>query len=392
MAHLYFAGTTEKDALSYTVGEEIVFRVQLTADGSTPVPCAKIRYRIRPDGGEETSGELPGDSGLAQIRTCLHVPGFVFVDLTALGEIGEPLEDCDPYNGGAGADIGAIRAAYDEPKDFTEFWERIIREEANPVAPVFLKYEPVPSPDDAFDVYDIHVAAPGPRPATASLCIPKNAAPASLPISINYNGYGVSNAKPVLRSGMISINVSQHGTENFREDDYYQTFNREHCTGFGFDPSRNADHETCDFKYMLLRDLQVLRAAKTCPEWNGHVIVSGGSMGAFQATFIAAFGGDADKLEIVIPWMCDLFGVKIGRTPGWRPDPMPGMMYYDTVNFMRLVSCPVTISANLGDDVCPPSGILSLYHAIRGQKELCFHQDCTHGRGGRASVSYPVQL
>ena len=103
-------------------------------------------------------------------------------------------------------------------------------------------------------------------------------------------------------------------------------------------------------------------------------------MGAFQATHAAAFDKDVTALNIAIPWMCDLRGkTEGGRIGGWRPEPSNGLDYYDTVNAGARVTCPVTISAGLGDYTCPPSGVTSLYHAIPGKVRMELFQNKTHG-------------
>ena len=103
-------------------------------------------------------------------------------------------------------------------------------------------------------------------------------------------------------------------------------------------------------------------------------------MGAFQATHAAAFDKDVTKLDIIVPWMCDLRGKSEGgRLDGWLPEAAHGLDYFDTVNAGARVTCPVEISAGLGDYVCPPSGITSLYHAISAPKTMTMLQNRTHG-------------
>lgn len=392
MAHLYFRGTTEKDPLTYTVGEEILFHLCLTSNGTDTVPCDTFRCKIQADGAEAILNEYPGTTGEVTVRTSCSMPGFVFVTLEACDADGNPLPDCEPYDGGAGADIHKITHAVDEPADFSEFWEQVIREELDPVTPAFLMKKEVPISDPDSVLYDIRVAAPGPCAASGYLRMPKNAAPGSLPIRTQFLGYGVGSACIPEARDCIAVCINQHGTENGREEAYYLA---EHdttlCRDFAFNTERNQTPDSCDFKYLLLRDLQVVRLLKTLPEWNGRdVICGGGSMGAFQSTFIGAFDPDVSLLNLSIPWMCDVDGVSIGRTPGWRPDFLPCMNYYDTVNFARRLHCPVTIYAGLGDTICPPSGIMALYREIPTEKTLQFAQDANHGRSGPASILYTV--
>lgn len=392
MAHLYFSGTTEKNPLTYAVGEEIIFRVRLTENGTDPVPCTSFHCTIRPDGGETVETWESGAAGQLEVRTSCSIPGFVFVTIEACDGNGNRLPDSEPYDGGAGAAIHEIRHAGGEPVDFLAFWERTIREKLDPIPPVFLQKREIPGNDPDNLLFDIRVAAPEPCAASGYLRIPKNAAPASLPIRLQFLGYGIGSARVPDRRDCIDVCINQHGTENGREPAYYEEFAKlPRCQNFAFDPSRNRDPETCDFQAMLLRDLQTLRLLKTMPEWNGRdILCEGGSMGAFQSTFVAAFDPDVTELSISIPWMCDVGGTAMQRTPGWRPDFLPCMAYYDTVNFARHVHCPTHIYAGLGDSVCPPSGVMALYEEIRTEKTLQFTQDADHGRSGPASVTYIV--
>lgn len=75
--------------------------------------------------------------------------------------------------------------------------------------------------------------------------------------------------------------------------------------------------------------------------------------------------------------MCDLGG-EAERMNGWRPDYTEAMRYYDTVNFAKRITCNVNIEAGLGDYICPPSGVTSLYNAIIAPKTIVFTQNRTH--------------
>ena len=130
---------------------------------------------------------------------------------------------------------------------------------------------------------------------------------------------------------------------------------------------------------MILRALQAVRYCRTLPQWDGvNVTVSGGSMGAFQATSAAALDRGVTKLEINVPWMCDLRGIEDGRLSGWRPAIAAGLDYYDTVSMASRVTADTVITAGLGDYVCPPSGVTALFHSFTCPKTLTMLQNKTH--------------
>lgn len=377
-----FTGGTAKDPISYRAGEEAVFDVRLTKDGGDTVPAPRFRWTLRADGGASLSGETDGASGHAVIRAVLPAAGFVRLTVTACAADGTPLPYAEPFEGGAGADVRLIRQAGEEPADFDAFWTDTVRAELDPVAPVFTMKREFACGDPADQVFDVRVAAPGGADASGYLRIPRGAAAGSLPIRVIFRGYGVSSADVPPKAEAISLSLNQMGTENGHPQSYYDALRAEKYENFGFGAAENASPATCELKYLLLRAVQAVRALKTMPEWNGRdVILTGGSMGAFQAVFAAAMEPGATNLELFIPWMCDLAGAGAGRLRGWRPDGA-AMPYYDTVSFARRVTAPVTITAGLGDDVCPASGIAALYNAFTSRKSLCLIQDRTHAAAG----------
>ena len=101
-------------------------------------------------------------------------------------------------------------------------------------------------------------------------------------------------------------------------------------------------------------------------------------MGAMQAVSAAAHEEGVTRLDIEIPWLCDLRGIEKGRLEGWRPENSRGMDYYDTVYQAARVKCETFITAGLGDYICPPSGVTALYHALGGKKHLTMQQNRTH--------------
>ena len=64
---------------------------------------------------------------------------------------------------------------------------------------------------------------------------------------------------------------------------------------------------------------------------------------------------------------------------GWRPDWTANLDYIDLKNLATLVKCPVTLTAGLGDYVCPPSGEIQLYRALPEPKQVTFTQNMGHG-------------
>ncbi len=377
-APIYFTGSTTKDALSYQPDEDMCFRLQLKRDGKT-IPCAKFLYEVHGDDGRHETYEADGSSGMLEIHTACSRPGYVYVRATACNADGSLVQGSNAFEGGACAAFDAVQPAEKEPADFDTFWQNMLITELDTMPPLCIEQKEFFCGDPADMVFDLKIQCPGPAPVSGYLRIPRKAADHSLPLRIGYLGYNVTSAPIPTKANEIQFFINQHGTENGRPASYYHMLAAEQYAGFGFDTKENEQPDTVYFKYMILRAIQAVRYGKTLPAWDGKtIILCGGSMGAFQAVSAAAWQRDVTKLEIAIPWMCDLRGEEIGRRRGWRPDAAHGLDYYDTVYSAKRLVCPVHIFAGLGDEVCPPSGVTALFHNIQSEKHLVMAQNRTH--------------
>jgi len=169
-----------------------------------------------------------------------------------------------------------------------------------------------------------------------------------MPLEIRFDGYGVRSINPVETDQSIVFFINAHGIDNGLAPEYYKDLEKGKLNHYGFNNDENKAPDTCYFKYMILRDLRGVEYAKTLPEWDRkHLVIKAGSQGAFQSIAVAALTPEITECSISIPWFCDLGGITIGRTRGWRPDWKSGLGYYDTVNFARRVKCPTEIEAGL---------------------------------------------
>ena len=387
----YFVGGTEKNALQYAPGEEMRFSVRLT-DGDRQIPAPLFHVFTEGDDGRKRELWMDGATGEAAFSTSVAREGCVHVLVTACDAEKNPLADCDIFEGGAAAGFDKILQTGKVPADYDAFWERVITEELDPVAPVEVYKEEWQSGDPGDIVYDVRIACPGPNPVSGYLRMPRNAEARSLPIVVLYMGYNVTAAQVPNKWNSIQLCINQQGEPNGMPAEYYAHLGATKYAGFGFDEAENRDPDTVFFKYMVLRAIQAVRYCMTLPAWDGvHVKVCGGSMGGFQAIHAAAHELRVTEADIAIPWLCDLRAVQAGRLGGWRPAPAAGLDYYDTVCTAARVLCPVEITAGLGDYVCPPSGVTALYHALPGHVKLRFLQNRTHPYTAPEYDAYTVE-
>ena len=71
----YFVCETSKDALSYEIGEEIVFKISLFAEGELS-SCDRFEWKLKGDDGKNSSGSAPGFNGQMTLSTSLDNNGF----------------------------------------------------------------------------------------------------------------------------------------------------------------------------------------------------------------------------------------------------------------------------------------------------------------------------
>ena len=378
----YILGKTEKDALSYKVGEEIRFDIRLTDSGNTSAtyPCSRFVWTVEADDGQTWSGSKRGDNGRLTLGFTMNKPGAICVTVKAYDHTGAEMTNVKPFVGGAFAGFEQIKTGVACPSDFDAFWQRQLSI-LDQYAPEIIEKTAVGT-SASYDVYSVKIRShQEDAPVTGYVTIPKNAAPGSLKIKLCFSGYNASMGKPVPQytSGHITFVVNAHSMENGQNEAYYN--NLKNSLGqFGFSAADYADPSTSYFRNMILRDVQALRYAKSLPEWNGkNIELSGGSMGGFQATAVAALEPGVTKLSVHIVWMCDVGGRSVGRMDGWLPEYTANLNYFDSVNFAARITCPTTISrAGLVDFTTTPIGVAAYYNALQGTKSILFVQSGDH--------------
>ena len=389
---------TNKSALSYAPGEEMVFTFKVDFGTVAPEKLF-LRYTRRGDDNKTVSGHGPADQPLV-VKTSLDKPGFVSVDVFLTDEKGKRLSyeyirwnkrkarQAIAFYAGAGVQAETLKDC-GEPADFDAFWARQKKRLAEvPFAGKVEKTLVKEYPNGY--VYAVSIPAPGPRPATGYMTVPKNAKAKSLPILISFFGYGTHIQQPLtaVPQNKIFFSLNAHGQKLGQKSAYYKEFFKSIRTEkytYAFDPEQNRDPENCFFNGMVMRILRTLEYLKTLPEWNGKdLTAAGGSQGGLQTMWAAALDQDVTVAQPSVTWCCDMAGTeKAKRIHGpWRIKYVPGLDYYDPV-FMakRIKKATVEITrAGLGDYTCPPSGLAVSYNNLATpRKSIRWVQGSNHG-------------
>ncbi len=417
-------GSTNKRAIDYAPGEEMVFTLKLDKIEKLPEGKWFIDWKRTGDDGKKFGEKVPADlEKPLVIKTSLDCPGFVRIQATLVDEKGKAYrkqytgDTTTPegkraqnaferkdrrifFDGGAGVQIDKLQS-YPEPKDFDAFWAK--QAERLKLVPIKADRIEVPCKNPKARIFAVQIACAGLRPVTGYLTIPKAAENGKkFPCRLETHGYSGDrcehNAPSWARDNEIVLNINAHGqklkefgyTEADRKALRWET--RSNGYSYAFDPAQNADPEVAYFNGMVLRVKRALQYLKTLPEWNGKdLIASGGSQGGLQTIWAAGCGEGLTRAESCVTWCSDLYtSGKLRKDPklnlsgdGWYIPWTDALGYYDAANFAKRIptSCLTIITrAGLGDYCCPPTGLAKMYNNIPGtNKKIWWVQGSTHG-------------
>lgn len=386
----YFYSDTDKSALSYEIGEEMNMTVYLST-GTDLASCAQFAWTMKGDDGKTSEGFAPGINGSVSFKTTLDTNGFVMITVKALDASGKEINENVRFSGAMGVHPELVTQTHEEPSDFDAFWEKAIAD-MNAVSPEIIEMKEV-SAQGGFKAYKMKIACVGNDKWTGEtyvsgyLSYPEGASAGSLKMRATFQGYGVSSPSVSCSDGYITFAVCGHSIEVGEDSTYYTDLASGALKGHGWYATDNTDPNEVYFKYMLLRDLQALRFMKQYfgsdgnGLWDGKTItLSGASQGGFQVIALAALDSDVTSVNAGVPWLCDIGGYTDGKKikSSFQPEYCDSIRYFDTANFAKRVKCPVSISAGLGDPLCPPAGVAAMYNSLTCPRTLVFKQGGTH--------------
>lgn len=397
----YFVGVTDKDAVSYAIGEDICFTVQLLADKEAAF-CPKFKYILTADDGRvPEEGMVDGKAGTISVKTKMTVPGFVYLRVYACDQNGTAINGVDSFNGGAGADVLNIRKIKEEPADFDVFWEKQLKT-LEGVSPDLLEAREVDSPNPNFTVYAVKIRFCESNTwgdyVSGYLSLPKNSAPGSLSLHLYYNGAGVTELTKYCNDGLATLNVAAHSMELGQDRSYYVELSQGKLKDYAFNPQYNSSAETVYFREMLLRDVQAMRFMKRYfgsdgPDsrfrglWDDvlkkQITLSGGSQGGFQCAAVSVLEPGVSWMNIYAPWLCDIggYGVNGRQESVYMPAWTEAMEYYDSINFAKRIPCATYIrTVGLGDYTANPAGVTAFFNNMNPKvnREISYVQNRTH--------------
>ena len=360
----------------YKLGKDTVFTVTVTKNG-IPMKGIKIRYELSQDMLEPfKQKELLLKDGITTINAgTLRKAGFLrcraFVTIK-----GNTYEG----RGTAGYEPHTLLPTTEMPADFQLFWEQAKAGNKEIAMNPCLRLLPEKCTSKV-DVYELSVQSfqRGSR-MFGILCIPKTEK--KCPALLRLPGAGVRPYEGHIaeaEKGYITLDIGIHGIpvtmpasvyHNLRSGslDKYWNFNWE-------------DRDMVYYKRVYLGCIRMVDYIYSMQEFNGDLIVYGGSQGGALSLITAALDNRVTGCVVFFPALADLNGYLHGRAGGWPHyfkdkhinDPIirkkeQVMAYYDVTNFARILNKPVFFSFGYNDMVCPPTTSYAVYNSISSPK------------------------
>ena len=406
-AQVTMVGETDRDAVSYRVGETAVFNCALYS-GTTLVGVPYFYYELYDEStGTIESDFVDGRSGVLQVSAKPTGAGFVYLsvwvyneDYTKMGPddgLTTIVDEDINYCGAAGFNAEELRTAGSIPEDFDEFWDSAVEALYSEELEIVHMTDRTAA-GSAYYTYSIALRCGvdihgNPGIASGYLTFPKDAE--SVAMRMYFNGYGVNLPAPIYEENTAVLFMCAHSIDLDLADpsspDYNETYWKEQqaqLANAGFDSSENTNRDTVYFKGMILRNLQGARfmvqyfGEQGLNLWDGENFeCNGGSMGAFQSLTVAALDAHISKITLGVPWMCDIKGDAEGnlrKKSSFRMAFDEALMYYDSTAFAHRIQCNVEIECGLGDQLCPASGVAILYNQLKCNKRITYIQNRSH--------------
>ena len=385
-----FLCETDKNPLSYSIGDKATFRVSLLADDKL-VSVPQFTWQYETDDGSVKKDVVHGVSGQFVVTVdSLENPGTGHLIVKCANKKGYVISTLSSVVCDASViyDFNEVRPFKEKPSDFNSFWDKkmALLEKTEPKA---ISITECPVKVNGFKIYDVEIDAIN-STAYVHVSVPEKAASGSLKIRAFYDAYGDPGSDgPEYSADAICVAVNKLSIKNHQSADYYADKSM---------PDFSADYTADEHPFldMIFRDIQAIRFAEKqfADLWNGRdIITTGGSMGGFQSIAVSSVYDKVTECNVNVPWMSDTAGHSLGgRLLGWMPSYNEAIKYFDSTYFATMYDGILRINAGLGDYTCPPTGIVALYNAFTCDKTITFGQCAGHGTNTSSAFNKSYSL
>lgn len=383
---------TDKEAISYNVGDTVTFYFSLTSNKEVYAGTA-FQYYVKTDYGYSEEGSVSAEDGTFCYTMQFTDIGYAQVTVvaqgyksTVKGEIVESRQ-LTSLSLSACANFDQIDVSTEEPADFDIFWKNVLSK-LDSIPPDVIEITEYKRGDafsapKGYKAFHVQIQTHG-APAVGFITYPEDAQPGTLGIQMIFNGYGPNRAEIHTDPNYICFNVCAHSIpSNISREAFNSIFIENNLLEYAVYKSDYDDPYSAYFTNMILRDVQALRYAETLPYWDGKTVyLIGGSQGGFQSVAVASLCPEVTKVTADISWMCNLRVNVDNMIPsGLTPEFCDNVLYFDTVYLARRLSgIDIDMSIGLTDPYTPPYGTTALYNNLKGcNKQLTMYQSGGHG-------------
>ncbi len=291
------------------------------------------------------------------------------------------------------AEVGAVvapddfRPFLDEPKDFTKYWKKQLRNLRKCKAVATLTGQ------------DLEISMPEGPSVHGILAKPEVIGNKGVPAVLYLHGAGVnkpgnraqlSHIDKYVKAGAIALDINAHGFPNNMPQEYYDSLAAGPLKNYRARPLTTRDEYY--FRLMILRAVRALDYLCSLPEWDGkNLVVVGASQGGYQAICAAALHKKVSLLVTTVPAHTALGASKYGKaeTWPWNYSDSSILPYFDGANFWRHVKCQVIAEAGLIDTVCHPYCVWAGYNVCPSKdKTIYFFSYRPHGEKDIPAARY----
>lgn len=286
-----------------------------------------------------------------------------------------------------------------EPADFDAFWrDTLAAARAHETAPVFAPYD---SGLTAQDVYDVTFAGFDGQPIRAWLLVPKHVAK-PMPCVVEYLGYGGGRGFPTNYTLISSAGFAHFIMDTRGQGSAWQRGDTPDAGATGepqfpgfLTRGLSAPHEHY-YRRVFTDAVRAVEAARSHPDIDGRVVVSGGSQGGGISLAVAGLVDDLTAVWADQPFLCQYRRAatitdnapysELARYLAQHADMVETAFttldYLDGVNFAVRANAPAHFSVGLMDATCPPSTVYAAYNHYAAEKSMSVYQFNGHDSGG----------
>ena len=298
------------------------------------------------------------------------------------------------------AELEKYQPSVADPNDFEDFWAAQLAEAT--FYPLDARFEPVASPLETIDVFDVTFAGHGNAKIRGWLLLPRHRTD-PLPTVVEYIGYGGGRGL-----SHESLLWSAAGYAHFRMDTRGQGSGW--SAGASPDPQDTGDPSVPGFLTKGIRSPQnyyyvrlFVDAARAVEAARSHeavdsqrIVVTGASQGGGLALAAAHLAGNVVATMPDVPFLSHFErAVQITDEQPYAElakylsthrdhiaDVFQTLSYVDVVNHARRTEIPALFSVALSDDITPPSTVFAAYNWYGGPKSIEVYPFNGHEGGG----------